>query len=383
VKDRFFRWLEALPLTRRSTLKAARAALREELAKHQALAAANAAYHEKLLQLIAQNQTLGQANTAPNTALQELKAIDAVVGEQSAQRVAQNQPPPQANATSQKLEAINTALRERLAQLEEQNRALTEAAIARELKLQEKGELDYQILMTHQQILAGIKDAEPGFFALYERCKPFTMTSVERLYSLYKCIQYVVAAGIPGDIAECGVWRGGSCMLAAHALLEFGGADRRILMFDTFEGHPRPDPERDVDLWNNHAFDDWRLHTKDGTVKGWGLASLEEVRSNLGSTGYPSDKLIFIKGMLEATVHENVPERLAVLRLDTDWYESTRAALTHLYPALAPGGVLIVDDYGHYKGQRQAVDEYFRACGARLLFHRIDYSCRVAVKRDE
>jgi O-methyltransferase len=256
-----------------------------------------------------------------------------------------------------------------------------EAAVAREQKLQKPTDLDYQILMIHQQLLAEFTDTEPKFREIYERCKPFTMIAIERLYSLYKSVEYVAAAQIPGDLVECGVWRGGSCMLIAATLLSVGESGRRISMFDTFEGHPAPDPERDIDLWGNRAYDDWRHHTHDGQVKGWGLASLDEVRRNLESTGYPDALLCYVKGMVEETAQHNIPERLSLLRLDTDWYASTRAALIHLYPRLVSGGVLILDDYGHYQGQRQAVLEYFSDTSEPLLFHRIDYSCRIAVKR--
>ena len=265
-------------------------------------------------------------------------------------------------------------------QLTVHNDELTEAVVAKELKLQEKAALDYQILMVHQGLVAEFQDVEPNFRDFLERCKPYTMTSVERLYSLHKCVEHIVAAEVPGDLAECGVWRGGSCMMMATSLLGSGTSDRRIMMFDTFEGHPMPDPERDVDLWGNSGYEEWRRQTEEGTVKGWGMAELDDVRENMASTGYPAEKLDFIKGLVEDTVPANVPARLCLLRLDTDWYESTRVALTHLYPRLSPGGILILDDYGHYKGQRQAVDEYLAKTGERLLMHRIDYSCRVAVK---
>ena len=259
--------------------------------------------------------------------------------------------------------------------------ALTAAAIQREKLLQEKGKTDYQILMIHQNLLVEFKDIEPDFLALYERCKPFTMTSLERLYSLHKCAEYIAAAGIAGDLAECGVWRGGSCMLMALGLIRAGDTGRHIYMYDTFEGHPRPDPDKDVDLWGNRGIDEWRRQEEAGTLGEWGVASLAEVRGNLLSTGYPAERLIFVQGMVETTVPGNTPANLALLRLDTDWYESTRVALQHLYPKLAEGGVLIIDDYGHYRGQRQAVDEYFAEIGEKPLLHRIDYSCRVMVKR--
>jgi hypothetical protein len=271
-------------------------------------------------------------------------------------------------------------LMDRVTYLENHNAKLTDGVIIREKKLQEKAELDYQILMTHQGLLAEFRDLEPRFQESYERCTAYTMTSVERLYSLHKCVEYLVDASIAGDLAECGIWRGGSCMMMAQTLLASGDRDRRILMYDTYEGHPQPDPERDIDLWGNSGYEEWRRQTSEGQVKGWGFASLQEVRENMQTTGYPDDKLEYIKGMVEETVPVHIPDRLALLRLDTDWYESTQVALVYLYPKLVTGGVLIIDDYGHYRGQRQAVDEYFAAAGNRPLLHRIDYSCRVAVK---
>jgi hypothetical protein len=278
------------------------------------------------------------------------------------------------------LQLEKEALLNRVAQLESHNAALTESATELAEKLQAKKEIDYQILMTHQALLAGILDMEPEFRELFDRCKLFTMTSVERLYSVYKTVEYLAKAKIPGDVVECGVWRGGSCMLIAHSLLRFEGQDRRLLLFDTFEGHPRPDSTHDIDLWGNRAVDDWDRSNQEGAPSGWGYAAFDEVRANLATTGYPTEKLAFIKGKVEDTLEANIPDRLALLRLDTDWYESTRAALIHLYPKLVPGGVLIIDDYGHYQGQRRAVDEYFASTGERLLFQRIDYSCRIAVR---
>ena len=124
----------------------------------------------------------------------------------------------------------------------------------------------------------------------------------------------------------------------------------------------------------------WQRREASGRIREWGFASIRETQANLISTGYPRDRLMFVKGMVERTAQEAGIERLALLRLDTDWYHSARAALHNLYPKLPPGGVLIIDDYGHYKGQRQAVDEYFREIGCTPLLHRIDYSCRVMVK---
>src|SRR5262249_18549246 len=148
---------------------------------------------------------------------------------------------------------------------------------------------------------------------LYERCKRFTMTSMERLYSLHKCIEYVGAARIGGDLAECGVWRGGSCMLMALGLLRADDTGRRIYMYDTFEGHPPPDPEKDADLWGNRGIDEWYRQKKAGTLGEWGAASMAEVRENLLSTGYAESSLVFVRGMIETTVPGNIPNKLALL----------------------------------------------------------------------
>jgi len=307
---------------------------------------------------------------------------------------------------------------ERELKLQERERELTEGAIERELKLQEKereltrarveiatlvpevarlraesvfyakrvGELqkkeqtDYQIVMAQQQLLAGIKDADPRFHELYKKCRPYTMTSIERLYALYKSVEYIASAKIPGDFAEAGVWRGGSCMLIAETLLALGDCSRRIFLFDTYEGHPRPDAEKDVDVWGNQAIAEWERTRTKGDDGEWAYVSLDEVKANLALTDYPAENLIFIKGMVEDTA-QKVDARLALLRLDTDWYKSTKAELEHLYPQLVSGGVLIIDDYGHYKGQQLAVDEYLTARQEPILLNRIDYSCRLGVKR--
>jgi hypothetical protein len=112
----------------------------------------------------------------------------------------------------------------------------------------------------------------------------------------------------------------------------------------------------------------------------WCRSPLDEVRTNVGSTGYPKDLVHYVKGRVEETIPFQAPERISLLRLDTDWYESTRHELHHLFPRLVPGGVLIVDDYGYWKGCREAVDEYFASKRVAMLLHRIDRTCRVGVK---
>jgi hypothetical protein len=237
---------------------------------------------------------------------------------------------------------------------------------------------DHQAMMAYHSMKAGFDDLEPGFRPLMDFVKPYTMTSVERMYLLYSAARYVVRAGVAGDMLECGVWRGGSMMLVAKTLIEAGDTSRTLHLFDTYEGHPKPDSKLDVDMWGNKALDEWIELRKTDETSDWARVTIDEVRANMQSTGYPMDRVRLVKGMVEKTAAANVPEKLALLRLDTDWYASAKVALESFWPRLEVGGVLIVDDYGHYKGQRKAVDEFF-ASNAQLL-HRIDYSCRAVVK---
>jgi O-methyltransferase len=209
--------------------------------------------------------------------------------------------------------------------------------------------------------------------------RPFTMTSPERLYALIQAIRYASAAAIPGDIVECGVWRGGSMMAAARTLLECGDANRHLYLFDTFEGMSSPS-SRDVALDGTSASDLLRSQDKADPSSAWCYATLENVRSAMSGTGYERDRIHYVKGKVEDTIPDAAPERIAVVRLDTDWYESTRHELEQLYPRLSPGGVLIIDDYGHWAGCRQAVDEYFASNNIRVLLNRVDYTGRIAVK---
>ncbi|HVC53788.1 MAG TPA: TylF/MycF/NovP-related O-methyltransferase [Stellaceae bacterium] len=222
-------------------------------------------------------------------------------------------------------------------------------------------------------------DFDPEFAPLFDACRSATMTSVERLYALYKAVEYIIGAGIEGDFVECGVWRGGSLMMMALALQHFGQEGRRLHAFDTFSGMPPPS-SRDVrhETGETAAALLARSPRDEGTAI-WALAAIDTVRANMEATGYPPELISFHVGMVESTLPAEAPERVALLRLDTDWYESTKHELVHLYPRLAPGGVLIIDDYGYFRGARQATDEFFAEHGA-LLLNRIDESGRIAVK---
>lgn len=223
------------------------------------------------------------------------------------------------------------------------------------------------------------RDMPGEFVALYDKARPFTLTSVERMYALHEGVRHVVRQGIAGDLVECGVWRGGSAMLMALALLAEGETGRRIHLFDTFAGMTRPG---EIDRRARDGAEQvsrWR-HFDKGERNDWCYAPLAEVRANMLSTGYPETALVFVEGRVEETLPARAPERIALLRLDTDWYASTYHELVHLFPRLAPGGVLLLDDYGSFEGARRAVDQYLAEQGVNLFLHRIDSTGRIAVK---
>jgi O-methyltransferase len=209
-----------------------------------------------------------------------------------------------------------------------------------------------------------------------------TMTTPRRIAALCDGVEHVVRAGVPGAVVECGVWKGGSMMAAALTLLRLGATDRDLYLFDTFQGMPPPSEEDVFSAYDGYSpMRHWRRRRREGGVSSWHYVPAHQVRAAVLSTGYPAERVHLVEGRVEETLPAAAPEAVAVLRLDTDWYESTRHELVHLYPRLSPGGVLILDDYGHYEGARRAVDEYFAAGGERPLLTRVDYTGRVGVKR--
>jgi hypothetical protein len=230
--------------------------------------------------------------------------------------------------------------------------------------------------------------AEPEFLAAYERCRAFTMTSLERMHALWQAARHVARARVEGDVVECGVWKGGSSMLAALALKSAGDTARSLWLYDTFTGMSEP-TAADVDFAGKAAGEEWSARASkraapsgagSPNAEGWCEAPVDAVKGALASTGYPADRLHFVAGKVEETIPARAPAKIALLRLDTDWYESTRHELEHLWPRLSTGGVLIVDDYGHWQGARRAVDEYFAKRPDAPLLTRVDYTGRVAIK---
>ncbi len=222
-------------------------------------------------------------------------------------------------------------------------------------------------------------DIEEGFKEIFLLCRLFTMTSVEKMYAMYKATEYMIKNKIAGDIVECGVWKGGSMMISALTLLRMNETNRLLYLYDTYEGMAKP-TSKDVKIFDKSpAIKSWNKKQKDNYSK-WCYASLEEVKKNLYSTGYPKRNIKFIKGKVQDSIPNITSEKISLLRLDTDLYESTYHELTHLYPKLIKNGILIIDDYGFWKGQKEAVDHYFQENKINILLNRIDEECRMAIK---
>ncbi|MEU0101186.1 TylF/MycF/NovP-related O-methyltransferase [Streptomyces sp. NPDC006267] len=206
--------------------------------------------------------------------------------------------------------------------------------------------------------------------------KPYTMTSPERLNAFILATRHIARHDIPGDIVECGVWRGGSMQACARTLLAAGESERDLYLFDTYEGMTPPTAE-DLRRDGRPAQELLDAQGKDRPI--WAVASLEDVEAGFEDVPYPKERVHYVRGRVEDTVPAQAPARISILRLDTDWYASTKHELEHLYSRLVSGGVLLIDDYGYWQGSRQAVDEFLDKTGERLLLLRMDEG-RIAVK---
>lgn len=216
---------------------------------------------------------------------------------------------------------------------------------------------------------------------ILEFCKPYSMASPQRLYATLQAVKYVIKNKIDGDFVECGVWRGGNSMIMAMTLLDSGINSRPLYLFDTFEGMSKP-TNNDVDRSGQLA---QTLLNKAPRVSGsniWCVASMGDVDANIQLTGYPSSNVKLVKGDVAKTLDDqyNLPEKISLLRLDTDWYESTKKELDVLFPRLVIGGVCLIDDYGHWQGARKAVDEYLMQNQLFPLVHVTDYTGRIFIK---
>jgi len=217
------------------------------------------------------------------------------------------------------------------------------------------------------------KDFDAEAVATIQAVTPFTMIGRDRLFALITAVRYISKHKLEGAIVECGVWRGGA-MGAAALTLKSLGETRALHLFDTFEGMSTP-TEEDKSFGGSGAMDEFLEKRTGEESSDWCMASLEEVQANLKALGLNIEDFHFAKGMVEDTIPDQSPQGpIALLRLDTDWYKSTKHEMDHLFPKLVPGGVLIIDDYGDWQGARQAVDEYLDQHAIRMLLTRVNGS---------
>ncbi len=225
-----------------------------------------------------------------------------------------------------------------------------------------------------------IAEIDENELEIIKKISNYSMSTPANHWAIIQSIKHISKYNIKGDFVECGVWKGGNLILFKIISDKFN-LNNRIYAFDTFEGMPEPGGE-DFDLKGINAkqiYDKYR--NKD--IK-WCYSNLEEVKSNIMSFNKKYiDEFNFIKGKVENTLidERNLPEKISLLRLDTDFYESTKKELEVLYPRLSSGGVLIIDDYGHWKGTKKAVDEYFQLSKNFEWLHRIDYGSRLLIKK--
>lgn len=210
--------------------------------------------------------------------------------------------------------------------------------------------------------------------------RPYTMTTVRRIEAVCSATEYVLKYDIPGAFVESGVWMGGSSMAAAATLVKHGATDRDLYLFDTFEGIPPPGEHDGVIGGGRSVQEWWQTENEKPDSEPFLEATVETVRANMARTGYDLDHVHLVPGLVQETLPASAPEKIAFLRLDTDWYESTKAEMELLFPRLSVGGVLIVDDYGFTEGARKAVDEFLHDYPLPVFLHRIDSAGRLAIK---
>lgn len=216
-----------------------------------------------------------------------------------------------------------------------------------------------------------IEEITPEEKRLMDLCSPYTMTSDLRKWALIQSFYHIINNNIEGDFVECGVWKGGNLILLQKIIEKAKINNRKIYGFDTFTGMPKP------------TLHDLKTNSKDKNnfyKKNWLYVSENEVRKNFKRNLNNDDNLILIKGDVTETlkIKSNIPNKISILRLDTDFYKSTKIELEVLYPRVSKGGIIIIDDYGSWQGAKKAVDEYF--FNQSIWLHYIDHDGRLIIK---
>ena len=228
----------------------------------------------------------------------------------------------------------------------------------------------------NENYLAEIEDDDLNFIKEIDR---FSMCKPPEHWAIIQSINHIKNNNIDGDLVECGVWEGGNIILFGYLLRKFN-LDKKIYAYDTYSGMVEPSI-------HDATFKDSNLKNSKNIYKnkdGWVKCDLKKVKMNISKfIDNHEEDYIFIEGDVRETLNNqnNLPDKISLLRLDTDCYESTSKELEVLFPRLQKNGVLIIDDYGHWKGQKKAVDEYFNLKEDFHWLHRIDYKSRLLIKK--
>lgn len=235
--------------------------------------------------------------------------------------------------------------------------------------------MGYSVINHNQKIVELSKKDDD----LIHLVKNYSMTPKIRIYNLLQALRHLKIKKIEGDYVECGVWKGGNILLFKKFLENEDTSKRNIYAFDTFEGMTVPD-KNDFEISTNNTAIKLLQKDKNKETNVWGICSLDQVKRNISKHTKDLKNIYFVKGAVEKTLNEskNIPEKISLLRLDTDWYQSTRKELEVLYEKVSSGGIIIIDDYGHWGGSRKAVDEFFS--DKYVWMHYVDYACRLIIK---
>jgi O-methyltransferase len=204
-----------------------------------------------------------------------------------------------------------------------------------------------------------------------------TMGSKDNLAATILAVRYVCKNKLKGDFVECGVWRGGHG-IAAALTFNLYSSKNKVICLDTFLGMTKP---TDNDFSNHDKLKAITQFNSNSRIdhNEWCFASYDDVQRNFLQAGVLKDDFELIKGDVAETLPKLSVNPIVFLRLDTDWYESTKMELKYLWPLLIVNGVLVVDDYGHWQGSKKAVDEFFQS-SPTILFHALDYTSRSGIK---
>ena len=214
----------------------------------------------------------------------------------------------------------------------------------------------------------------------YVRSHDLSMCTTLNLQQTAIAAKYIAINNIPGDFVECGVFRGGNALIAAK-IFKIHKSEKKVYLFDTFTGMAEPTVYDFNTRSKSTALNKYLLQKRENYTN-WAYASIEEVKGNFQKLNLLTSNVIFVKGKVEDTLDQenNIPHTISFLRLDTDWYESTKKELENLYEKLVPGGILVVDDYGFFDGARKAFDEYFVKHSPPPFLSVIDGGARIGVK---